>query len=89
MANGVVYVGGFDGRLYAFDPGTGAKLWSAKTSSAIKSSPAISDGVVYVGSEDKHLYAFALNAGNDAAYKGVARPSYSALHPDFRLKPAR
>ncbi len=58
VANGVVYVGSSDGKLYAFDAATGTQKWAVPTGSAIYSSPAVLDGVVYVGSEDGKLYAF-------------------------------
>ena len=56
MADGVVYVGSDDGKVYAFNASTGATLWTAATGLAVESSPAVSDGVVYVGSEDDNLY---------------------------------
>ena len=68
VANGVVYVGSGDNKLYAFDaagaancsgsPKTCQPLWTAATSDFVGSSPAVANGVVYVGSNDHHLYAF-------------------------------
>ncbi len=59
VANGVVYVGSDDHKLYAFDAKTGATLWTATTGDKVFSSPAVAtNGVVYVGSEDGKLYAF-------------------------------
>ena len=87
----MVYVGSYDNRLYAYSAATGALLWSATTGNAIGSSPAVANGMIYVGSDDSSLYAYALNAGNNAVYKGRRKtepPSFSVLHPDFRLKPA-
>jgi hypothetical protein len=63
VANGVVYVGSFDRRLYAFNAQTGAQMWSATTGAGVASSPAVANGVVYVGSEDDHLYAFNAQTG--------------------------
>jgi outer membrane protein assembly factor BamB len=67
VANGVVYVTSFDGKLYAFDaagttncsgsPKSCAPLWTASASFS-SSSPAVVNGVVYVGSGDTRLYAF-------------------------------
>src|SRR4051812_40538695 len=66
VAEGVVYVGSNDGKLYAFDAtgvsgctaSTCAPLWTAATGGAITSSPAYDAGVVYVGSSNGKLYAF-------------------------------
>jgi outer membrane protein assembly factor BamB len=64
VANGVVYVGSFDGSVYALNARTGAKLWSFATGGAVVSSPAVANEVVYVGSDDNSLYAFdALTGG--------------------------
>jgi outer membrane protein assembly factor BamB len=82
VANGVVYVGSEDGKLYAFDavgsncsgtPTTCAPLWTATTGGPIDSSPAVANGVVYVGSGDGNLYAFdATGAGCSGAPKTCA-----------------
>ncbi len=63
VANGVVYVGSQDDKLYAFRAsGCGASacspLWTGATGGFIFSSPAVAKGVVYVGSFDHKLYAF-------------------------------
>ena len=63
VANGLVYVGSADKKLYAFDAGCRSAcqpLWSYATGSYIYSSPAVANGLVYVGSDDKKLYAFGL-----------------------------
>ncbi|MFH1646175.1 MAG: PQQ-binding-like beta-propeller repeat protein [Chloroflexota bacterium] len=57
VVDGVVYCGSQDGRLYALDAATGAKLWEFPTGSWVESSPAVVSGVVYFGSNDGHLYA--------------------------------
>jgi outer membrane protein assembly factor BamB len=64
VVNGVVYIGSFDGNVYALNAGTGAKLWSYTTGSAVYSAPAVVNGVVYFGSSDGNVYA--LNAGTGA-----------------------
>ena len=65
VANGVVYVGSVDSKLYAFAAaGCGKQacppLWSAATGGAVYASPAVSNGTVYVGSFDGKLYAYGL-----------------------------
>src|SRR6266568_3122253 len=63
VVNGVVYVGSFDGKLYAFDAnGCGQAacqpLWSGATQNSITSSPAVAQGTVFIGSNDHKFYAF-------------------------------
>src|SRR5258706_483792 len=56
-AEGTIYVGSLDGRLYAIDT-KGQLKWSFQTMGAIWSSPAIGrDGTVYVASIDTNVYA--------------------------------
>ncbi len=63
VADGSVYVGSQDSKLYALDAATGAKRWEYKTGSWVESSPAIVNGVVYFGSNDGRLYALDAHSG--------------------------
>lgn len=59
-ADGTVYVGSEDGKVYALNGATGQKLWEFQTGGTVQlqSSPAIgADGTVYVGSGDQKVYA--------------------------------
>ena len=60
VANGVVYIGCNDKKLYALDAKTGSKLWDYTTGYRIYSSPSVVNGAVYVGSLDNNVYAFTL-----------------------------
>ncbi|MBI4626541.1 MAG: PQQ-binding-like beta-propeller repeat protein [Verrucomicrobia bacterium] len=61
-ANGVIYIGCYDFRLYAINAdGTLKRTWD--TGDWIRSSPAISGTTLYVGSNDNKLYAFDIGAG--------------------------
>ena len=51
VANGTVYVGAYDGALYAVDLGTGERFWRQKLGDAIGSSPGYHDGTVYIAVE--------------------------------------
>ncbi|MCJ7606054.1 MAG: PQQ-like beta-propeller repeat protein, partial [Dehalococcoidales bacterium] len=53
----VVYIGSYDGNLYAIDRSTGEQLWQISTDGRITSSPAVANGMVYVGSHDGVFYA--------------------------------
>jgi len=54
--NGIVFVGAADGKLYAFDAGSGTTLWTTAALNIIES-PSVADGIAYVGASDGHLYA--------------------------------
>ncbi len=57
--NGIVYAGGFDNYLHAFDAKTGLERWKFQTGGVITSSPvmATSNSFVYFVSSDGNLYA--------------------------------
>jgi outer membrane protein assembly factor BamB len=57
LADGTVYFGSRDGKLYAVDAATGEKRWEFQTGSWVESTPAIVGGIVYFGSNDGALYA--------------------------------
>jgi len=74
VADGTVYVGSQDSKLYALDAATGAKRWEYKTGGWVESSPAIVNGVVYFGSNDGRLYAL-------DAYSGEKLWDFKAKYP--------
>ena len=49
VADGKVYVGSFDDRVYCLDALNGSQVWNYTTEGDIFSSPAVADGRVYVG----------------------------------------
>jgi len=78
IADGTVYVGSHDGKLYALDAATGAKRWEYKTGGWVESSPAVVNGVVYFGSNDGRLYALDAHSGEklwDFKAKSVIKSS--------------
>ena len=81
VANGVVYVGSQDRKVYAYQVGCGSggatcpALWtSPATGGLVDSSPAVANGVVYVGSRDDNLYAYSLPGV-------VSQGTYHAITP--------
>ena len=55
--DGTIYVGSYDGNLYAVNP-DGTQRWVFATGDLVFSSPAIgADGTIYVGSFDNNVYA--------------------------------
>jgi serine/threonine-protein kinase len=63
VANGVVYVGSNDGKVYAIDANTGQQKWAFATHNIVYSSPMVVNGVVYVGSNDGKVYALDASTG--------------------------
>lgn len=58
VANGMVFIGSTDGRLYALNISTGKQIWN-QTAGTQYSSPAVADGVVFIGSHtDYKVHAF-------------------------------
>jgi outer membrane protein assembly factor BamB len=65
LVDGVLFVGAWDGNVYAVDAGTGRKRWSFRTGGQVKSGAAYRDGVVYIGSYDGKLYALDAATGRE------------------------
>jgi outer membrane protein assembly factor BamB len=63
VADGRVFVGSGDGKVYALNASTGALAWSYTTSDWVASSPAVADGTVFIGSADGKVYAFDASSG--------------------------
>jgi outer membrane protein assembly factor BamB len=64
VANGVTYVGSFNGNLYAFDAKTGKQLWFYATGAGVfRSSPAVANGVVYIQNSNGILDAVNATTG--------------------------
>jgi len=60
VADGRLYAGSGDYKIYALSAQTGKLLWQYKTGSYVVSPPVVTDGAVYAGSDDNSVYA--LNA---------------------------
>jgi len=57
VANGMVYAGGGNNVLYAFDAQTGVTRWTFNPNGQLLSAPAVANGVVYSGDRGGHVYA--------------------------------
>lgn len=56
----LLYIGNYDGVMYAIHTNTGGELWHYKTGGKIESTPALTGNLVLFGNHDFHFYA--LNA---------------------------
>ena len=64
VVGGVVYVGGFDGKMYALDAATGHARWAYTTGNSVASGAAVTGGTVYFGSDDHKVYALDAATGH-------------------------
>lgn len=63
VAGGILFVGSYDGNLYALDAQRGEPLWKCATQGGIVSSPLVADDLVFFGSEDNLFYALHTRTG--------------------------
>lgn len=63
MAGGAVYVGSYDGNLYAVDETDGSVRWRFKAQRGIVSRPVPHAEMVVFGSEDRNIYAVSRQTG--------------------------
>ena len=77
MAGGLVYVGSFDGKVYALHATTGALRWRSTLGGHIYNAPTLVQGVFYIGAavDTRRLYAHMLYALGAAT--GKMRWSYT------------
>ena len=63
LADGLVYFGSWDRRVYAVDARTGRLRWSFQTGAKVKGGVALAGGSVFAGSYDGRLYAVDARSG--------------------------
>jgi outer membrane protein assembly factor BamB len=81
VADGLVYVGNFDRKLYAFDQSSGEERWSFEGEEVFWSSPAVSEGVIYAGNA-RTVYALDAKTGEqlwsfDGESRSISEPLLS------------
>jgi outer membrane protein assembly factor BamB len=68
LADGVLYASSYRGKVYALDPGSGARRWMFDAGcSRLYASPMVADGVVYVGDRCGRFFAIAAADGKEIA----------------------
>jgi outer membrane protein assembly factor BamB len=81
VANGLIYIGNFDGYFYAFDQKTGAEKWKVQSGGLFWAGPAVDGNTVYAGNDDL-VYALNAQTGEQVwkfqmAGKAVSEPMVS------------
>ena len=64
VANGIVYFGTWDGKVYALDAERHKPVWTYQTGDKVKGGVAFAKGTVYAGSYDGKLYALDARTGS-------------------------
>jgi outer membrane protein assembly factor BamB len=85
VADGLVYVGDWSGRVTALVVRTGATRWRYRTGGAVKSSAALAGGRIFIGSYDGHVYALDARTG-DLDWRASAQPRIGS-HGSFYSTP--
>ncbi len=80
VANGVVYVGSNDNKLYAFYANNGTKKWDYTTNGDVYSSPAVANGHVYVATTANNGIVYSFGTGEAPHYTSINRK----CKPDHR-----
>jgi len=63
VADGTVYVGSNDGKIYALDAANGRVRWSFPTEGEVHCSPCVWGGMVFCGSDDGWIYCLNADTG--------------------------
>jgi len=63
VAQGKVYVGSYDRKVYCLNATSGVRIWNYTTGDSVESSPAVADDKVYVGSFDRKVYCLNATTG--------------------------
>lgn len=89
VADGTVYVGSNDGRVYALAAADGTVRWTVSTRGDVTASPAVVDDTVFIGSLDGGVYAIRGENGSESV--GSDRPPTGASESADRrsLPPVR
>ncbi len=64
VADGVVYYGAEDNKMYAIDANNGASIWSYTTNGQVNSSPMVYGGMCIAGSDDNNIYCVEVLPGS-------------------------
>ncbi|MDJ0910734.1 MAG: PQQ-binding-like beta-propeller repeat protein [Woeseiaceae bacterium] len=84
LAEGLGYVGTYEGDVVCIDLATGDVVWRVETGGPVQGQPVISGDRVVAASFDQHVYALSADSG-ETVWKtevGGTVPSYPAIHGD-------
>jgi len=82
VADGVVYVSSYNGRVYAVDTEYRADKWKYDTGSPIAGGVAVANNTVFVGCSDGKLYALEANV---TTYEGRPKAGFKPFQTDDKI----
>jgi len=82
FSGGSIYLGSYDGYLYALDDADGSVRWRFKSQRGIVTRPAVFAEMVIFGSEDKTVYAVSRSSGRAIWSHRTDAPIRSSPHVD-------
>jgi outer membrane protein assembly factor BamB len=75
--SGTIVFGADDGKVYAFEAETGARMWTFDTGAPVLASPLIASGTVFVGNRLGTFFALNLSSGRPAWQSRTGAPIYA------------
>jgi len=63
VANGKIYIGSYDKKVYCLNASNGELIWSNLAGGYVFSSPAVANGKIYIGSSDGKVYCMDADTG--------------------------
>jgi outer membrane protein assembly factor BamB len=88
-ANGVVYFGSLDSKIYAVDASSGTQKWAFETNFPVASSPAVANGKVYTGADDGNIYCLDAATGSQLWKTNAGGVTNCLLNSGFSAFPVR
>ena len=80
VEHGVLYIGSYDGYVYALDAEDGSKIWDHKTEGHVIGTPTVSDGTLYISDEAYYVYAIDTSTGT-RVWRSGPYSYYKFNHP--------
>lgn len=89
LTTDALFAADFKGRVYAFDPATGERLWRTDTDANLVSGPSVAGNAVYVGSRDALVIALARADGSELWRASVSSEVHGSPVSDGEVVVAR
>ncbi len=86
VKNGLLFIGGLDGRLYARNATSGEPVWSFTTDGPIRHTAAVAGSMVITGSYDGYTYALSAQTGDPVWQTWTGSSATAPLVDEFNQR---